>query len=441
MESQTPGGELDDAPLNSTDRNLADSTNVVNTINLSFVNEYDDGEITTWIAAEILKSEIQWRLSPVRIKNFSIDSAFLEFGWISDEDMEPTEIISSDLIKQKSHEADATISLCSPEPTTEKIDGLIRLPWTSQSLETKVDQETLLRLASRWLTPNRAQQLNPTVLAETAIVVDLSREINEVTSKEIARYARSENLTVIALNTSDLDEEVFLEQMQSSGVRTERLRLLLSPQQTIGLLAKSSMVISANPQIAALALSYHPRVAYLNGTSGTSEQSQRIIQAASYATADQRVFDTAENALDALAEVVENVALIRFAIKSKGQSEIDTIVRERKNESTARQFLSARLEKERLLGAKTANELRKEVKGLVEQRDLAELEVRRLQANLKSQTNHLNNLEIRIADYDQGPVLRTRSARFKAVLVVAENEIVVIGNKLRLYAKSWLRNN
>lgn len=444
MESQTPGGELDGAPLNSTDRNLADSTNVVNTINLSFVNEYDDGEITTWIAAEILKSEIQWRLSPVRIKNFSTDSAFLEFGWISDGDMEPTEIISSDLIKQKSHEADATISFCSPEPTSEKsekIDGLIRLPWTSQSLEKKVDQETLLRLASRWLTPNKAQQLNPTLLAETAIVVDLSREINEVTSKEIARYARSENLTVIALSTNDLNEEVFLERMQSSGVRTERLGLLLSPQQTIGLLAKSSMVISANPQIASLALSYHSRVAYLNGTSGTSEQSQRIIQAASYATADQHVFDTAENALDALAEVVENVALIRFAVKSKEEHEIDTFVNERKNESKARQFLSARLEKERLLGAKTANDLRKEVKGLVKQRDLAELEVRRLQANLKRQTNHLNNLEIRVADYDQGPVLRTTSARFKAVLVVVENEIVVIGNKLRLYAKSWLRNN
>ena len=103
--------------------------------------------------------------------------------------------------------------------------------------------------------------------------------------------------------------------------------------------------------------------------------------------------------------------------------------------------MSARLEKERLLGAKTANDLRKEVKGLVKQRDLAELEVRRLQANLKRQTNHLNNLEIRVADYDQGPVLRTTSARFKAVLVVVENEIVVIGNKLRLYAKSWLRNN
>lgn len=77
MESQTPGGELDNAPLNSTDRNPVDSTNVVNTINLSFVSEYDGGEITTWIAAEILKSEIQWRLSPVRIKNFSTDSAFL----------------------------------------------------------------------------------------------------------------------------------------------------------------------------------------------------------------------------------------------------------------------------------------------------------------------------------------------------------------------------
>ena len=204
-------------------------------------------------------------------------------------------------------------------------------------------------------------------------------------------------------------------------MRTERLGLLLSPQQTIGLLAKSSMVISANHQIASLALSYHSRVAYLNGTSGTSEQSQRIIQAASYATADQHVFDTAENALDALAEVVENVALIRFAVKSKEEHEIDTFVNERKNESKARQFLSARLEKERLLGAKTANDLRKEVKGLVKQRDLAELEVRRLQANLKRQTNHLNNLEIRVADYDQGPVLRTTSARFKAVLVVVEN--------------------
>ena len=444
MESQTPGGELDDAPLNSTDGNLADSTNVVNTINLRFINECDDGEITTWIAAEILKSEIQWRLSPVRIKNFSTNSAFLEFGWISDGDIEPTEIITSDLIKQKSHEADATISFYSPGPTTEKseeIDGLIRLPWTSQSLEKKVDQETLLRLASRWLTPNRAQQLNPTVLAETAIVVDLSREINEVTSREIARYARSENLTVIALSTSDLNEEVFLERMQSKGVRTERLGLLLSPQQTIGLLAKSSMVISANPQIASLALSYHPRVAYLNGTSGTSEQSQQIIQAASFATADQRIFDTAENALDALAEVVESVALIRFEIKNKDQHEIYTIVNERKNESRARHLLSARLEKERLLGAKTANDLRKEVKGLVEQRDLADLEVKRLQTNLESQTNHLNHLEIRIADYDQGPVSRTRSARLKAVWAVVETEIAIIVNKLRLYAKSWLRNN
>jgi hypothetical protein len=279
------------------------------------------------------------------------------------------------------------------------------------------------------------------VLAETAIVVDLSREINEVTSREIARYARSENLTVIALSTSDLNEEVFLERMQSKGVRTERLGLLLSPQQTIGLLAKSSMVISANPRIASLALSYHPRVAYLNGTSGTSEQSQRIIQAASFATADQRIFDIAESALDALAEVVESVALIRFETKNKDQHEIDSIVNERKNESRARHLLSARLEKERLLGAKTANDLRKEVKALVEQRDLADLEVRRLQANLESQTNHLNHLEIRIADYDQGPVSRTRSARLKAVLAVVETEIAIIVNKLRLYAKSWLRNN
>ena len=83
----------------------------------------------------------------------------------------------------------------------------------------------------------------------------------------------------------------------------------------------------------------------------------------------------------------------------------------------------------------------KRVKGLAEQRDLAELEVRRLEANLESQTNHLNNLELRIADYDQGPVLRTRSARLKAVVVVVENELVVILSKLRLYVKSWLRNN
>jgi hypothetical protein len=444
MESQIPGAELDDAPLNPTNRNLADLTNVVNTINLSFVNEYGDGEITTWIAAEILKSEIQWRLDPVRIKNFSTDSAFLEYGWISDGEVEPTEVISSDLIKQKSQEADVVIAFCPPEPTTkksEKINGLVRLPWLSQSTKEKVDQETLLRLASRWLTPIRAEQFNPMVLAETAIVVDLSSELNEVTSNEIARFARSENLTVIALSTSELSEQAFLVQMQSSGVRTERLGLLLSPQQTIGLLAKSSLVISANPQIAALALSYHPRVAYLNGTSGTSEQSQRIIQAASFAATDQSFFDTAENALDALAEVVENIALIRFAKKSKENHDIDTVVNERKNERTARKFLSARLEKERLLAAKTANELRKKVEGLAEQRDLAELEVRRLQANLRSQTNHLNNLETRIADYDQGPVLRSRSARLKAVLDVAENELVVTLSKLRLYAKSWLRNN
>ena len=311
----------------------------------------------------------------------------------------------------------------------------------SQSAKKKVDQETLLRLASHWLTPARAEQFNPMVLAETAIVVDLSSEINEVTSNEIARFARSENLTVIALSTSELSEQTFLVRMQSSGVRTERLGLLLSPQQTIGLLAKSSLVISANPQISALALSYHPRVAYLNGTSGTSEQSQRVIQAASFATADQSFFDTAENALDALAEVVENIALIRFAKKNKDNHDVDTIVNERKNESRARNFLSARLEKERLLAAKTANELRKRVKGLAEQRDLAELEVRRLEANLESQTNHLNNLELRIADYDQGPVLRTRLARMKAVVVVVENELVVILSKLRLYVKSWLRNN
>jgi hypothetical protein len=278
------------------------------------------------------------------------------------------------------------------------------------------------------------------VLAETAIVVDLSSEINEVTSNEIARFARSENLTVIALSTNELSEQAFLVRMQSRGVRTERLGLLLSPQQTIGLLAKSSLVISANPQVVALALSYHPRVAYLNGTSGTSEQSQRIIQAASFAAADQSIFDTAENALDALAEVVENIALIRFARKSKENQDIDTIVSERKSESRARKFLSARLEKERLLAAETANELRKEVEGLTEQRDLAELEVRRLQANLKSQMTHLNNLETRIADYDQGPVLRPRAARLKAVLVVAENELVVILRKLRVYVKSWLRN-
>ncbi|MFQ3367457.1 MAG: hypothetical protein ACI9BS_001613, partial [Candidatus Poriferisodalaceae bacterium] len=319
-------------------------------------------------------------------------------------------------------------------------NGLVRLPWLSQSTEKKVDQETLLRLASRWLTPIRAEQFNPMVLAETAIVVDLSSEINEVTSNEIARFARSENLTVIALSTNELSEQAFLVRMQSRGVRTERLGLLLSPQQTIGLLAKSSLVISANPQVVALALSYHPRVAYLNGTSGTSEQSQRIIQAASFAAADQSIFDTAENALDALAEVVENIALIRFARKSKENQDIDTIVSERKSESRARKFLSARLEKERLLAAETANELRKEVEGLTEQRDLAELEVRRLQANLKSQMTHLNNLETRIADYDQGPVLRPRAARLKAVLVVAENELVVILRKLRVYVKSWLRN-
>ena len=122
----------------------------------------------------------------------------------------------------------------------------------SQSAKKKVDQETLLRLASRWLTPARAEQFNPMVLAETAIVVDLSSEINEVTSNEIARFARSENLTVIALSTSELSEQAFLVRMQSSGVRTERLGLLLSPQQTIGLLAKSSLVISANPQIVCL---------------------------------------------------------------------------------------------------------------------------------------------------------------------------------------------
>tara|TARA_B110000438_G_scaffold28032_1_gene27019 strand:- start:8836 stop:10170 length:1335 start_codon:yes stop_codon:yes gene_type:complete len=444
MESQTPGAELDDSPLNRPDDNLADSTNVVNTINLSVVNQYDDGEVTSWIAAEILKSEIQWRLNPVQIRNFSTDSAFLEHGWISDGDVEPTEVISSDLIKQKSQEADVSIAFCPPESTnreSEEINGLVRLPWLSQSAKKKVDQETLLRLASHWLTPARAEQFNPMVLAETAIVVDLSSEINEVTSNEIARFARSENLTVIALSTSELSEQTFLVRMQSSGVRTERLGLLLSPQQTIGLLAKSSLVISANPQISALALSYHPRVAYLNGTSGTSEQSQRVIQAASFATADQSFFDTAENALDALAEVVENIALIRFAKKNKDNHDVDTIVNERKNESRARNFLSARLEKERLLAAKTANELRKRVKGLAEQRDLAELEVRRLEANLESQTNHLNNLELRIADYDQGPVLRTRLARMKAVVVVVENELVVILSKLRLYVKSWLRNN
>ncbi|MFQ3367060.1 MAG: hypothetical protein ACI9BS_001208, partial [Candidatus Poriferisodalaceae bacterium] len=171
MESQTPGPELNDAPLNPTYHNVADSTNVVNTINLSFINEYDDGEITTWIAAEILKSEIQWRLNPVRIKNFSTGSTFLEYGWISDGDVEPTEVISSDLIRQKSQEADSAIALCPPESTAkepEKINGLVRLPWLSQSTEKKVDQETLLRLASRWLTPIRAEQFNPMVLAETA---------------------------------------------------------------------------------------------------------------------------------------------------------------------------------------------------------------------------------------------------------------------------------
>lgn len=371
-----------------------------------------DATVGDLVSAAVVEHELRWRLAPAVVETYTSGPNAAELGWVWPTPASvPRDVAAGvndealDLLVVLHDGAEVRLS------NTPETDPNVVLPWNAGDGD--LDSWQLLELAPRVLDRGSVSSLNPRRARRgyLAVSIDAEGSFDAVHAGEIARLAVSERLEVVLVRDPLLSSARGLEPARSAfashDVDVEPLGDGLTPAGYVGVLADATLVVTTSAAVAALSRPFNPRVALLDEDGAVDHVVQRVLRAA---LATQRRPDAAleaERRLDSLCEHLDQLATSRAGRALDGERSLQLLRQRLQEARRVEAALLTRLARERERAMIANESLRDSISSANEERDAArEAELAALQA-MTTQQAHLNALELRVAELDQGVVTPT----------------------------------
>ncbi|RZP37369.1 MAG: hypothetical protein EVA19_06745 [Acidimicrobiales bacterium] len=385
------------------------------TLNVGIVLPNDERHPVGWLATRALGTEIEWRNGPVDIHWFVEQST--PPLWADDRTLTINQLPED--INELESELDVILGhgLANKEIEFGIDPAVVEL--------TVHDTTTLL---TRYLLPDLTQANHPAPSLRESIVVDVSNDLSETVATEIARHALSKTIPISLLG-SGAEQSRFAAKLQRHNQTATDVGSDLDPDEFGALIQHAAVVVTEDPAVQHLAQVLHGRAVFITEASD-SQTIQRDLWSATSGISHPQPDTTLEHKIQRLAEIVEQTALLRLDRTISDRTAAQE--RERNHQIvTLHERQAIQWNQQRRRSKQTIDRMREDLLNLEAKLDIAENEADDNRRALRAQHNRLNQLEMDIAERDQGPARLQRSVDWSSVVAQIERDALKVLHWLR----------
>ncbi|MFL3020519.1 MAG: glycosyltransferase family 9 protein [Candidatus Poriferisodalaceae bacterium] len=385
------------------------------TLNVGIVLPNDERHPVGWLATRALGTEIEWRNGPVDIHWFVEQST--PPLWADDRTLTINQLPED--INELESELDVILGhgLANKEIEFGIDPAVVEL--------TVHDTTTLL---TRYLLPDLTQANHPAPSLRESIVVDVSNDLSETVATEIARHALSKTIPISLLG-SGAEQSRFAAKLQRHNQTATDVGGDLDPDEFGALIQHAAVVVTEDPAVQHLAQVLHGRAVFIAEASD-SQTIQRDLWSATSGISHPQPDTTLEHKIQRLAEIVEQTALLRLDRTISDRTAAQE--RERNHQIvTLHERQAIQWNQQRRRSKQTIDRMREDLLNLEAKLDIAENEADDNRRALRAQHNRLNQLEMDIAERDQGPARLQRSVDWSSVVAQIERDALKVLHWLR----------
>ena len=385
------------------------------TLNVGIVLPNDERHPVGWLATRALGTEIEWRNGPVDIHWFVEQST--PPLWADDRTLTINQL---------------------PEDINElesELDVILGHGLANKEIEFGIDPAVVeltlhdtAALLTRYLLPDLTQANHPAPSLRESIVVDVSNDLSETVATEIARHALSKTIPISLLG-SGAEQSRFAAKLQRHNQTATDVGSDLDPDEFGALIQHAAVVVTEDPAVQHLAQVLHGRAVFITEASD-SQTIQRDLWSATSGISYPQPDTTLEHKIERLAEIVEQTALLRLDRTISDRTAAQE--RERNHQIvTLHERQAIQWNQQRRRSKQTIDRMREDLLNLEAKLDIAENEADDNRRALRAQHNRLNQLEMDIAERDQGPARLQRSVDWSSVVAQIERDALKVLHWLR----------
>ena len=283
-------------------------------------------------------------------------------------------------------------------------------------------------LLTRYLLPDLTQANHPAPSLRESIVVDVSNDLSETVATEIARHALSKTIPISLLG-SGAEQSRFAAKLQRHNQTATDVGSDLDPDEFGALIQHAAVVVTEDPAVQHLAQVLHGRAVFITEASD-SQSIQRDLWSATSGISHPQPDTTLEHKIQRLAEIVEQTALLRLDRTISDRTAAQE--RERNHQIvTLHERQAIQWNQQRRRSKQTIDRMREDLLNLEAKLGIAENEADDNRRALRAQHNRLNQLEMDIAERDQGPARLQRSVDWSSVVAQIERDALKVLHWLR----------
>ncbi len=385
------------------------------TLSVGIVLPNEERHPVGWLATRALGNEIEWRNGPVNLHWFAEKST--PALWADDGSLKVNQL-PQDLNELEN-----------------ELDVILGHGISKKEIEFGIDPASVeltihdtITLLPRYLLPDLTRATHPALSLQESIVVDVKGDLSEAVAAEIARHALSRTVP-ISLIGSEADQAGFAAKLHRYDQTATDVGSDLDPDEFAALIQHAAVVVTGDPAVQHLAEVLHGRSVLISQNSD-GQTIQRDLWSATAGVSHPRQDPTVEAKIQRLAEIVEQTALLRLGRTISNR----TATQERKrNEQivSLHERQAIQWNQQRRRSKQTIDQMREELLKVETQLGIAENEADNSRRALRAQHDRLNQLEMEIAERDQGPARMHRSVDWHSVVAQIERDA--------LKALHWLR--
>lgn len=385
------------------------------TLSVGIILPNEERHPVGWLATRALGNEIEWRNGPVNLHWFVEKST--PVLWADDGSLKVNQL-PQDLHKLEN-----------------ELDVILGHGLSNKEIEFGIDPAAVeltlndtIALLTRYLLPDLTRATHPALSLQESIVVDVKGDLPEAVAAEIARHALSKTAP-ISLIGSEADQAGFAAKLHRHDQTATDVGSDLDPDEFGALIQHAAVVVTGDPAVQHLAEVLHGRSVLISQNSD-SQTIQRDLWSATSGISHPQQDPTIEAKIQRLAEIVEQTALLRLGRTISNR----TATQERKrNEQivSLHERQAIQWNQQRRRSKQTIDQMREELLKVETQLGIAENEADNSRRALRAQHDRLNQLEMEIAERDQGPARMHRSVDWHSVVAQIERDA--------LKALHWLR--
>jgi len=368
-----------------------------------------------WLAARALGAELAWRNSPTDLQWFvQLPTAST---WLNDTTIAINAVPEN--VLEMGGELDVVVGFNDSNNTYDF--------WVDP-VSAEMTMTDAVALIPRYLTPSLVEEAHPAPSLSKSILVDVTTPCSDVVAAEVSRHALSRSLPISLIGPMD-EQAHFATQLARHDQTATDVGTDLDPEQFGALIQHSAVVVTSDGSLHHLARVLHGRTVLLEADIDDQQIQLDLWRAVSDDTSD-RPHISIEQKMDRLAEIVEQTALLRLG-RSLSERTIEQESERNQQLIALGNQQSVHWVQQRRRSQHTIDELRNALRQLEEERDTALTDAATSRLELRTQHRRLNELEMRVAQLDQGPARLPRTVDWSSVISQIERDLVTILRWLR----------